>query len=239
MISIICGLFKGTGRGLPHSVDIYSPEWVDKLYRGLKRNITIDWELFCLVDEDYNFKEPIKPIPFLDSTVPGWSLLAELYRPDITTNRRMTIGLDTIICSNIDDILSFPLDIGLVSDPMSGVGIIKKDEVCNAISIVSDKNAAYIWNIWTNQKEWVIKECTLPPWNTPSELAMMRRLFNADGKVPRIDIGYPDRIHSYKMHIMKDPILLKTTSIVYFHGIPKTHQLHNKSFNIELLKNWI
>ena len=108
-----------------------------------------------------------------------------------------------------------------------------------AISIVSDKTANEIWNIWINQKEWIIRECTIPPWNTPSELAMMRRLYNADGKVPRIDIGFPNRIHSYKMHIMKSPILLKTTSIVYFHGIPKIQQLYNKSFNIELLKNWV
>ena len=110
MITIICSLFKGANHGLPHSADIYSPEDADKLARGLKRNITVPYELVCLVDEDYKFEESIWSIPFLEPDAPGWSLLAEFYRPDITTNRRMTIGLDTIICSNIDDILSFPLD---------------------------------------------------------------------------------------------------------------------------------
>ena len=157
MISIICALFKGTGRGLPHSAEIYNTEWADKLYRGLKRNITTDFELVCLVDDDYTFKEPIRAIPFLDPTTPGWSLLAELFRPDITTNRRMIIGLDTVIMSNIDDILSFPLDVGLVSDPMSGIGIIPENEVCNAISIVSDKTSNYIWDVWTNKRDWVLK----------------------------------------------------------------------------------
>jgi len=233
MISIICALFKGTGKGLPHSAEIYNAEWADKLYRGLKRNITTDFELVCLVDDDYKFNEPIRSVPFLDPTTPGWSLLAELFRPDITTNRRMIIGLDTVIMSNIDDILSFPLDVGLISDPMI------EGDVCNAICIVSDKTSNYIWDVWTNKRDWVLKHCRLAPWNTPSELVMMRKLFNADGKVPRIDIGFPDRILSYKMHICANPKLLETASIVYFHGKPKLHQLKNVHFNIKLLENWV
>jgi hypothetical protein len=151
----------------------------------------------------------------------------------------MIIGLDTVIMSNIDDILSFPLDVGLITDPMSGIGIIQENEVCNAISIVSDKSSNYIWNVWTNKRDWVLKHCRLAPWNTPSELVMMRKLFNADGKVPRIDIGFPDRILSYKMHICANPKLLETASIVYFHGKPKLHQLKNVHFNIKVLENWV
>ena len=233
MITIITALFKGERLGIPHSTNIYTPEWADKLYRGLNRNITSDWEMVCLVDEKYNFNEPIRSIPFLDATSPGWSLLAEMYRADITTNRRLTIGLDTIICSNIDDIISFPLDIGLVSDPMFNTN------VCNAISIVSNNTAEHIWKTWTEKRDWVLKECRLPPWNVPSELSMMRRLFNADGRCPRIDIGFPNRIFSYKSHILKKPELLNTASIVYFHGKPKLHQLNNVSFNKKLLEKWI
>ena len=90
--------------------------------------------------------------------------------------------MDTIICSNIDDILSFPLDVGLLTDPMSGKGIIPKNEVCNAISMVSDKTSNYIWDVWTNKRDWVLEHCRLAPWDTPSELSMMRKLFNEDGK---------------------------------------------------------
>jgi hypothetical protein len=233
MITIICTLFKGARLGIPHSTEIYNAEWADKLYRGLKRNITTDFELVCLVDEDYKFKEPIRAIPFLDPNSPGWSLLIEFYRPDITTNRRLTIGLDTVIMSNIDDILTFPLDVGLLTDPML------EDEVCNGISIVSDQIANKIWDVWTNQREWVLENCRLLPWNTPSELSMMRKLFNADGKVPRIDIGFPGRIFSYKSHIMKDPSLLNNASIIYFHGKPKLQQLYNIKYNIKILENWV
>ena len=239
MISIICALFKGKRLGIPHSTEIYNAEWADKLYRGLKRNITTDFELVCLVDDDYEFNESIRSVPFLDSNTPGWSLLAELFRPDITTNRRMIIGLDTVIMSNIDDILSFPLDIGLISDPMSGIGLIPENEVCNAISIVSDKTSNYIWDVWTNKRDWVLEHCRLAPWNTPSELSMMRKLFNEDGKVPRIDIGFPNRILSYKCHIIPNPTLLDNASIVYFHGKPKLHQLNRVKFNPKILDNWI
>ena len=233
MITILCALFKGAKLGIPHSTEIYNAEWADKLYRGLKRNITTDFELVCLVDDDYKFNEPVKPVPFLDSNTPGWSLLAELFRPDITTNRRMIIGLDTVIMSNIDDIISFPLDVGLISDPMI------EGDVCNAICIVSDKTSNYIWDVWTNKRDWVLKECILKPWNIPSELEMMRRLFNGDGRVPRIDIGFPNRIFSYKCHIIPNPTLLDNASIVYFHGKPKLHQLNRVKFNPKILDNWI
>ena len=233
MISIICALFKGSRLGIPHSAEIYNAEWADKLYRGLKRNITTDFELVCLVDDDYKFNEPIRSVPFLDPSTPGWSLLAELFRPDITTNRRMIVGLDTVIMSNIDDILSFPLDVGLISDPMI------EGDVCNAICIVSDKTSNYIWDVWTNKRDWVLKECILKPWNIPSELEMMRKLFNEDGRVPRIDIGFPNRILSYKCHIIPNPTLLNNASIVYFHGKPKLHQLNRVKFNPKILDNWI
>ena len=68
---------------------------------------------------------------------------------------------------------------------------------------------------------------------------MMRKLFNGDGRVPRIDIGFPNRIFSYKCHIIPNPTLLDNASIVYFHGKPKLHQLNRVKFNPKILDNWI
>ena len=105
MIKIITCLFDGVVFGVPHSTNIFDATWVDKLYRAIKRNTTKPFKLICLVDKEYPIKEPVKQVKFIEqaNVSVGWSLLVEMYRPDITSDRRVTIGLDTIIMDNIDN----------------------------------------------------------------------------------------------------------------------------------------
>ena len=56
-ITIVTALFNGQQTGIPHSVGIYTPEWVDKLYRGISRNYTGSFDFICLTDQNYKFKE--------------------------------------------------------------------------------------------------------------------------------------------------------------------------------------
>lgn len=237
MISFVTALFNGNKLGIPHSTNIYNGEWVDKLYRGIKRNTQQEFELICLVDDEYDITEPVKKIYFesdLSSDI-GWSLLSELYRPDLTPHKRIAIGLDTIILKNIDDILSFNGNIGLVTDPYY------PDRVCNAISISNQETTEYIWKTWTEKKDWILKNCMLD-YNgikTPSEMVMLRVLFDNRSQCPRLDKIYPNKIFSYKVHVIKKPKYLNTASIVYFHGHPKPNNLHDVKFNQYILRNWV
>ena len=46
---------------------------------------------------------------------------------------------------------------------------------------------------------------------------------------PLLDKIFPNTILSYKQHILgKAPHLLNNSSIVYFHGVPKPHQLKER-----------
>jgi hypothetical protein len=219
MVKIVTCLFDGTTFGIPHSTNTFDATWVDKLYRAIKRNTTKPFELICLVDKQYPIKEPVKQVSFneqADVSV-GWSLLAEMYRPDITNDRRITIGLDTIIMDNIDDILDVDSDIAMITDPYY------TKEVCNAITWCSPETATHIWDIWTNKRDWVYENCRFLG-NAPSEMILLRKLFDQDGKVLRID-NIHEGIYSYKAHIVHNPDLIEKSKIIYFHGAPKPHEL--------------
>jgi hypothetical protein len=246
VITFVTCLFDGKSFGVPHTNDVYDGSWVDKLYRGLDRNTTNAFELVCLVDRQYKMLPSIKQVPFYEqsNSVAGWSILAEMYRPDLASGQRCTIGLDTIILKNIDDVVSFNGNMGLVSDPFSHEPWVSKypwfkDEVCNAISISSKLSSDKVWDVWTNRKQWVYENCILPSHGTLSEMVLLRKMFNADKRCAKLDYIYPGKIFSYKCDILIQPELIHDASIIYFHGNIKPHNLSSSVLDQTIKDNWI
>ena len=233
MINIITSFCDGVSCGVPHSINIYDAMWVDKLYRAIKRNTTKPFELICLVDKEYPIKEPVKQVQFIEqpNTSIGWSLLTEMYRPDIIDDRRITMGLDTIIMDNIDDILEIDVDIAMITDPYH------PKEVCNPITWCSPETAKVIWDVWTNKREWVYENCKFIK-NAISEMILLRKLFDQDGEVPRIDNIY-EGIYSYSAHMIDNPDLIETSKIIYFHGYRKPHNLGAYPVDDLIIPHWI
>ena len=217
-ITIVTALFDGHWTGVPHSVGIYDESWVDKLYRGIERNLTIPFEFICLTEKTRRFLEPIKQVRFSRSVDQyGWMSLMEWYRPDLCTGNRCTIGLDTIITGPLDDIFNYkPEKVALCTDPYH------PHLICNAITLSTPAFAEEIWNIWLNNEQKILTECTL--FGAPSEMVLLRKLY---GNSPRIDDMFPGRIVSYKVNIVPMNIAVEDTSIIYFHGEPKPHLLQD------------
>ena len=241
-VTIVTALFNGTDYGIPHSQHIYDATWVNKLYNGCKRNSTIPFEMVCLVDRQYDIQAPVRQVLFqsqADKTA-GWALLTELYRPDLTDGPRLTIGLDTIICDNIDCYLQMNAPFAMVTDPFANAVPRFKDEVCNAMTWCDSASAERVWHTWTNEQDWIREHCRLAPWNTISEMVLLRKIFNADGNVPRMDILHPG-IYSYKCHILAKPelVLVDTPKVIYFHGEPKPHELKADLITDNVLQHWV
>ena len=225
MITVVTALFDGRNTSVPHSVGFYNPEWVDKLYRGIKRNYTRPFDFVCLTDQNYKFKEPIRQERFSRSIDQyGWMSLMEMYRPDICTGKRFTIGLDTILTGPLNDILHNDCRVALCQDPFS------PKMVCNAVTLASPEFAEEFWHYWLNNEAEVLQKDKM--FDAPSEMMTFRRLYN---DVPRLDTIFKGRILSYKAHILPKPERIPDTSIIYFHGSPKPHELHEDWIR----KNWI
>lgn len=228
MIDIVCVLFDGKGGDLPEfSAGVYSAEWADKLYRGFKRNTEDDFNFICLVDKDYVFfEEGIKPVKLLDPKK-DWSVIMEAFRPELGNNKRLIVGLDTIISGNIDDILKFDGECGLITDPYH------PQEICNGVGIFSYEVCAELWNEWNdNIEKW--KKRSIYDGRI-SEMQFLKDYIGEDAS--RLDRINPQQIQSYKCHYrLYNDEFKRQARIIYFHGNPKPQELDKSD---EVLKHWI
>ena len=171
-ITIVCALFDGRQTGILHSAGIYSSDWVDRLYRAIERNYNGKVNFICLVDKNYDFKEPVDAIRF-DRSVDqyGWMSLMELYRPDLCKGKRLTIGLDTIITGPLDDIFAYDAKIAVCQDPYH------PETICNAITICDDDFCEEVWQLWKGDEFMFLRDAKLDygPHNAPSEMALLRQ----------------------------------------------------------------
>ena len=93
MLDVVCVLRQGGKVG-------YTAEWVDKLQRGVERNLTIPHRFVCLSDCAVNC-ERIE----LDSGDYGFWSKMQLFKPGVFTGPTLYIDLDTVICNNIDQVI--------------------------------------------------------------------------------------------------------------------------------------
>ena len=251
-VAIVTCLFNGnkTTIKLPYGAFHYDTTWVDKLYRQVKRNTTLAFDFICLVDEpDYKFSEPVQSV-MLNNRRGGWLALTEMYRADITTLPRLTIGLDTLILKNIDDILSYRGFFAVCTDPsiskhtLSSMGVIDGHDHegnrpfdlranCNAITMATTPFITDWHNMWTERREEILTDQWHHFSGVTSEMMIIR---NEYPFADRLDILYPEKIYSYKHWIIDHPEALETASIVYYGGQPKQCHMLDKPWVAEAFR---
>lgn len=82
---------------------IYDASWVDRLRRGVARNLDIPHAFVCLSD----VKVDCDRIP-LETEWPRWWSKIELFRPDLFRGTVLYFDLDTIITGSLNRIASYP-----------------------------------------------------------------------------------------------------------------------------------
>jgi hypothetical protein len=94
LINIACVLRAGGKFG-------YDSSWVKKLENSVRRNLTIDHKFICLSDVEV----PCQRIP-LDPQGIGWWAKIQLFKPKLFDGPVLYFDLDTVLCNNIDDLVS-------------------------------------------------------------------------------------------------------------------------------------
>jgi len=100
-----------------HPFSVYDETWVEKLYRGVKRNLTVPFRFVCFVDELRDFAETEIYQELMVTPDPDYGAQAEVYRLDEPT---IFLQLDTIVVGNCDLFAEYCLtqkDIALSRDP--------------------------------------------------------------------------------------------------------------------------
>jgi hypothetical protein len=91
----------------------YTPEWVDKLYRGIQRWYDEPFRFICLTDKTYKFEENIEQEQLL--TTQWDTACKQLY--GVAGDRLCLLGLDTIITGDLHDLFNYRGDLCVPTDP--------------------------------------------------------------------------------------------------------------------------
>lgn len=127
----------------------YSIEWVNKLYRGVKRNLSTPFNFVCLS----NRHTPYDTVPLISNSNGYWNKL-ELFRPDLFTDPTLYLDLDVVICNTIDGINKLPNKFLMTREPYR--------EITNSSVMYFDGDYSYLYTNYTNNRESIIREYKNP-----------------------------------------------------------------------------
>jgi len=198
MITIATLLWDANSKGAGFS-SMYDESWVEKLWRGFDRNLTVPWSMVCYTDREREFAYPIEQVQ-IDSKQPSYADCIQPYELGVPM---ILVGLDTVVTGNCDHLALFAQNstgvLGLPRDPY------RKQQACNGVALVPAgmQRMRHQW-AGENDMEWV------------------RRFPHVF-----LDDLFPGHVVSYKGHVEKHGI--GDARIVYFHGDRKPHQLFEGS----------
>jgi len=205
-LKVACTLFRGGDSVPPHSRDTFTPEWADRLYRGLARNLTVPWEFWCLTDEPAGaFNEDVHVEPFAHGRRDLQSCILECFRLD---GRVLFMGLDTIITGNMDDLARYDGPFAMIRDPNFPTRA--------ASGVMSWRDRQDIWAAFLADD--ASHESHM--FGYPADQGWLER-FNQEWLCER----FPRQLVSYKCHVKRDRTVLDDARLVYFHGMEKPHQI--------------
>lgn len=223
MIDIVC--FKWG--------DKFGPEYVNKLYHSIQRNVTIPYRFICYTENPKDIECETRP--FLVD-LPYWWYIIGLTNPlHDHAERTVYMDLDTIITGNIDHILSLDTSFATISDFYAPMGL---------------QTAYIMWNKEVGEKIWNYFNCKYTPddyknlCNKPTGgtnqfleecMGIVRLNRNSNvGIYPRIAVNrlqniFKNQCISYKCHIVKNnwSEIPAYTRMVFFHGKPMPHEVQN------------
>lgn len=180
---------------------MYDETWVTKLYAGFARNLTMPFRFVLYTDRGRTFDVPVTQRR-IDSTLPSYG---DCIQPFELNEPMILVGLDTVICGNVDHLAEYALSADVMALPVDpyAKGPGGSRIACNGVCLVPAGHR-FVWDTWNGQNdmEW---------------LRRMEHVF--------IDDTFPGEVVSFKAHAK--PKGYDGARIVYFHGREKPHELPN------------
>jgi hypothetical protein len=181
----------------------YDESWVEKLYRGFRRNLAVPFRFVVFTDRLRRYHEPIEQ-ELLKTARPDYGCMIEPFRFDEPS---IICGLDTVILEPIDHMARYCLEetkIALPAHPS------KPHVTINPI-VFAPKGHTHVFNAWRgeNDMEWLKVQDHV-----------------------KSDTMWPGQIRSFKLHDVRRRGI-QDARIVYFHGAPKMHEIDNQRWLTE------
>lgn len=222
MINIVC-LKWGTK---------YGPEYVNRLYAGVKRNTTVDFKFHCFTEDTTNVNHEVITHPLPYGTLEGWWNKLYLFSDDLPIPKGETIffiDLDTLITSNIDDLLTMNCDpIIVLRDFYTGLArtVVGDDNVGSGLMVWKHGQYPEVWNTFIKDPERAIRSVMPAGDQKWVQHQIPVRTYWQD---------VTDKVVSFKVHCNSG--LPETAGIVCYHGkpsIPESYRQHNKVWKYDI-----
>lgn len=201
MLHVTCCLWDPNDRSQEFS-KVYDESWVDKLYRGFRRNLTVPFRFVCFTDRDRVFGEKAIEQERLVTTEPHYGCLIEPFRLD---EPMMVCGLDMVVVDKIDHMARYCLEADRIALPL---------------------HPAHAWRGFINPIVFVPKghRNVYDTWSGENDMEWLNKFDCVDSETL-----WPNQIRSWKLHDVRvrGPL---GTRILYFHGNPKMNKI-SKSFH--------
>jgi hypothetical protein len=174
----------------------YNEKWVDRLYRGFRRNLTVPFRFVCFTDRPRIFAEAAVEQEPITAATPDYGTCIEPYR---LNEPMILVGLDTLVVGNCDHLAAYCRKADKVALPRDPG---HKERACNGVALVpAGQREIYDAHRGENDMEW---------------LRLWPHAF--------LDDLFPEQVLSYKCQIVKRN-WPKKPAIIYFHGKPKMPDL--------------
>lgn len=178
---------------------MYDENWVEKLYRSFRRNLTRPFHFICFTDRQRKFDDP--DIGQVITPDLGRNGYADCIRPYALNLPMILCGLDTVVVDNIDHLADYCMDGGTFALPRDPY---RPDIACNGVSLVPSG----MRRVWTEH-------------DGANDMVHVRRYPHVF-----IDDIFPGQVKSYKGHVKRRG--WGGVKIVYFHGKEKPHELSDR-----------
>jgi len=198
--------------------DLYSSEYVNKLYRAVKRNTTLPFRFICFTENSNGVIPEVEIRPFI-VPLTGWWNKVYLFSVECGLEGRVFyVDLDTVIAGNIDAHMSFSGQFAILRDFYADR--MKKPNSFG--SGLMSWNAPWRPHIWQNfiaeteksNKGKGDQDYLSTQISDLENVTFWQDLFSETGKIV-----------SFKVHVRDQP-LPRNTSIICFHGKPRPHEVH-------------
>ncbi len=148
MISICATFWKPNRHSFSFS-RCYDESWVEKLWWGFRRNLSIPFEFVLWTDREYRFEAPVIQRPLKQAEPDYSSCIApyELNTPSII------VGLDTIVTGTCDHLAAYCLTADRIAVPRDPY---RPTQMCNGVALVpAGQRRIYDAHNGQNDMAWI------------------------------------------------------------------------------------
>jgi len=220
--------------------NVYSLEYVNKLYRAVQRNTTISHDFILYAGPEAQKPGRLdgleKGINVVPSAYPSWWVSMQGADPDnrpwIRTDSILNIGLDCVIVGSLDDLIMFSSVRAAMKDYPTHCCPKGLENDCNLeVTLIRGDSDRPMWDEYVR-----VGKPTWDPRETPAnaEFRMCAQGWINDTRAVHVDLFPQNWVASYKLAV-RDIGLPYNCRIVSFHGHPKPHEVNDPW----LLKAWI